>query len=85
MPAKDLCMHAEMENLPAGNQSSQRVKKIADGQKLNGCYKYLRYGTFHITLVTSKPTSLQDKSYMHANAPPFSRCPLRQVLRSRSV
>jgi hypothetical protein len=42
-----------------GKLVCQRVKKVADGQKENGCYKYLRYGTFHITCVTSEPSLLQ--------------------------
>ena len=44
-----------------------RIEKVVELQKEKVCYSTYTTDTFHVAWVTSKPTSLQDTSYVHEN------------------
>src|SRR5918996_1147714 len=50
MRAEDLCMHAEMENLPAGNSLCQTMEEATERQKEQECYSVCAMDAFHTSL-----------------------------------
>src|SRR5262245_24201191 len=54
-----------------------RIEKVVELQKEKACYSTYTTGTFHVAWVTSKPTSLQDTSYVHENPSHPTRLMLR--------
>ena len=67
LQAENVCLHAEMENLPAEIRSVSGWRKRVERQKEKACYNICTMDTFHVSLVTSKPRLLQIMSYVTRN------------------